>query len=239
MDGGAYARCRPVVLSRGTLHAAGAYAARTCGCAPARWPRTRRPTARSAASARPRPISRRRCRSADRRGPRRFLSLSCDGAGNIGSASRPRDRSCARASARRRSSTESSSGRSTTRRARNTTAGRQRAERSAAVRQGHRDRPVCQHGAGFTGSGEVYLAQPAGVGADAPTGGSSSWSPRRRSVRAPTRSSRRSRPTLWASPLTSELGVGRPALRCPTGADRRVAHGMVVGGLVHRGLSAR
>ena len=62
MDGGAYVTLSPVVLSRGALHAAGPYAAATCACARASWRRTRRPTARSAASARRRRCSRSSCR---------------------------------------------------------------------------------------------------------------------------------------------------------------------------------
>jgi CO/xanthine dehydrogenase Mo-binding subunit len=58
IDGGAYCTLSPVVLSRGTIHAAGPYAARTCACAAARSRPTRRRTARSAASARRRASSR-------------------------------------------------------------------------------------------------------------------------------------------------------------------------------------
>ena len=58
IDGGAYCTLSPVVLSRGTIHAAGPTSARTCGSAAARSPPTRRRTAPSAASARRRPCSR-------------------------------------------------------------------------------------------------------------------------------------------------------------------------------------
>ena len=58
IDGGAYCTLSPVVLSRGTIHAPGRTSARTCAFAAARWRRTRRRTARSAASARRRASSR-------------------------------------------------------------------------------------------------------------------------------------------------------------------------------------
>ena len=63
MDGGAYCTLTPVVLSRGALHAGGPYRCDNVRIAAARWPRTRRRTARSAASARRRPSSPPRCRS--------------------------------------------------------------------------------------------------------------------------------------------------------------------------------
>ena len=61
LDGGAYCTLSPVVLSRGVIHASGPIAARTCASAAARCGRTRRPTARSAASARRRRSLRSKC----------------------------------------------------------------------------------------------------------------------------------------------------------------------------------
>ena len=83
LDGGAYTTLTPVVLSRATIHAGGPYDVRQRphpGRAP--WRPTRRPTARSAASARPSPSSPPRCRST---GPptRSACRRSSSGAGSL------------------------------------------------------------------------------------------------------------------------------------------------------------
>ena len=81
------------------------------------------------------------------------------------------------------------------------------------------------HGAGFTGSGEKTLASVAGDRARRPTGGSGSSPPRRRSARAPRRSSPRSPPTCsGVAGRGGRAGPARHGDRAQQRADGRLAH---------------
>ena len=174
MDGGAYCTLTPVVLSRGTIHAAGAYNCPNVRIQGARWRPTRRPTAPSAASARRRPSSPPRCRSTA--SPRRSACRrsSCAVAGSTASATRRPIGQVLRESvageevlerAAEAAEFERDAQRMTAPSAaaeRHTPESRQAGSRTCVSARAGTARGIglalAWHGAGFTGSGEVKLA---------------------------------------------------------------------------------
>ena len=89
IDGGAYATLSAVVLSRGTIHAAGPYATvPTCACGAVQSRPTRRRTAPSAASARRRASSRSSATSTRWRRSWVWRPTSCGGATSFARATR-------------------------------------------------------------------------------------------------------------------------------------------------------